>query len=156
MSYHICLEVALKATIRSRDDLARAANAISADRRLWRPGEYMNSAVEIVAHSAATNRLFASAFSGEPLPYLTRAEKDAAIRACDTMEKSMDFLNFSVSTVCDTLVKIQDEQLPENIIMPWGERIPLALGILSPAFHMEYHQGQLNAIQLLSGDEDYH
>jgi|GEM_PF-943872 uncharacterized damage-inducible protein DinB len=156
VSSRLCLEVAIRATLRSRDNLSRSAEAIPPDKRLWSPSEYMPHCVGIVAHCATSNLFFASAYTGSPLPYLTKTEKEEAIAACDTLEKAIHFLNSSVNKICDNLSSIIDERLEENIIMPWGERMPLALGLLAPANHMDYHDGQLNTYQLFLGDLDPH
>jgi uncharacterized damage-inducible protein DinB len=153
---HLTQEVALNATLRTRDDLARALRALPADRLRWQPGDIAQNALRVVAHCATTNLFFAAALSGAPLPYRTHEEQEAAVQSCDTLEKAEAFLNRSVTAVCDVIVSLPESRLSEPMVMPWGERIPLAQGLLSPSYHMQYHEGQLNYLQTLLGDDEYH
>jgi uncharacterized damage-inducible protein DinB len=156
MPLHLCQEVAVKATLRTHDDLARAARAVPENRRLWQAGGVSQNTLRIVTHCATANLLLAAAFTGQPVPYLTQEEREKAIAACDTLDKAEAFLNRSVTAVCDAIVSLPESHLSELIIMPWGERMPVALSLLSPSYHMQYHEGQINYIQTLLGDDEFH
>ena len=149
-------EVALMLTLRARDDLVRAARAIPADRRDWRPHPLANSAVRIVAHCAAANLFYASVIGAGPLPYRTEEERAEAIDACDTLERAEALLNRGVTALCDALVGYPEVRLSEQMTMPWGERVAAPLGLLLGSSHMQYHEGQLNYIQTLLGDDEQH
>jgi uncharacterized damage-inducible protein DinB len=153
---HLSQEVALMATLRARDDLVRAVEALPADRYGWRPGRVSRTAIQVVAHCAATNLFQAAALSGAPLPYLTREEEERAVAACSTMAEAVAFLQRSVAAVCDAIVGMRREGLDAPMVLPWGERMPTALGLLSSSQHMHYHAGQVNLMQLLLGDDEQH
>lgn len=156
MSLPLSLEVALRVTLRARDDLIRAARAIPSENHMWRPSDLAHNVVEIVAHCAAANQFFAAVITGAPIPFRTQEEREAAVQACDTLDKAEAFLNQSVTAVCDAIVSMPEDRLHEQMVMPWGERMTVAQGLLSPSFHMQYHEGQINFIQVLLGDTDYH
>ena len=153
---HLSLEVALTSVLRSRDSLSRAANAVPADKLLWRPGGVSAHTVHIVAHAATANETFAAVFTGGPMPYLTQVDRDSAVAACDTLEKAEYLLNRSVTSICDGIVLLSEERLAQPAIMPWGERLPFAAALLAPAMHMQYHEGQISYIQTLLGDDNYY
>lgn len=156
MSEALCQEVALTATLRARDDLARAARAVPPDRQLWVPGGATRHTVYIVAHAAAVNRFFAAALAEQPLPYRSIDEREAAARGCATLEQAETFLNRSVTAVCNAIVSLPAERVAATMIMPWGERMLVALGLLAPAQHMMYHVGQVALIQNMLGDREDH
>lgn len=149
-------QAALVATLRAKDDLVRAARSLPADRLGWRPQPHAPSAVSIVAHCAAANLFFAAVIGSLPLPYRTEDERRQAIASCTTLEQAESFLNRSVTAFCDALVALPEGRLAEQVAMPWGERMPLYAGLWQATQHMLYHEGQINYIQLLLGDDEHH
>ena len=156
MAVPLSQAIALRATLRARDEFSRALRALPPARLLWQPGGLAPHALRIAAHCATSNLFLAAVFSGTELPYRTEDDRRAAIDECATLERAEALLNRSVTAVCDAIVTVPDRRLDDPVSMPWGERMPLALGLLSPCEHMQYHLGQLNLIQTLLGDDDYH
>lgn len=149
-------EVALSAALKAREDFVRAARAVPEARRQWCPGALTPHVIHIVAHAAAANTFLAAIIGDQPLPYRTQDEQSAAVEGCTTLEMAETFLNRSVTAVCDAIATVAPERLAEQIMMPWGERMSLALSLMAPAQHMRYHEGQVNYIQVLLGDDEYH
>lgn len=156
MSVTLSQQVALAATLRMRDDLIRAARAVPTERHNWSPGGVARNTIYLVAHCAATNLFFAAIFSSSPLPYQTTEEREAAVEGCETIDQAEALLNRSVTAVCDAIVALPEQRIGEQMVMPWGERMPVALSLLAPANHMQYHEGQINYLQTLLGDDEYH
>lgn len=149
-------ETTLISVTRAADDLLRTAEAVPVERRLWRPGGVAQHVVHILAHCGATNRFYAAVIAGELLPYRTQDERDEAIADCDTFPKATAFLNTSVDRLRASIEALSPEQAGQPMVMPWGERLPAALGLMAPVEHMRYHEGQINLIQMLLGDDEYH
>jgi uncharacterized damage-inducible protein DinB len=103
-----------------------------------------------------TNLVYASVLANAPLPFRSQAESDAATDECDTLPKACAYLHRSLTRLCDTLIALPAERLTEMVILPDGEKMPSALAMLVPANHMQYHLGQINYLQTLMGDEEYH
>lgn len=156
MSAPLAQQVALTAALRARDELVRAAKAVPAGRRMWQPGGVARHSVRIVAHCATSNFFLAAVFASAPLPYRTHEDQEAAMDACAGLDQAEQLLNRSVAAVCDAIVAIAADRLNEIMIMPWAERMPVALGLISPALHMQHHTGQINYIQSLLGDDEHH
>jgi uncharacterized damage-inducible protein DinB len=98
----------------------------------------------------------ASVIGSQPLPYRTEEERRQAESACETLDQAEDFLNRSVTAFCDAVLALSEARLLEQTAMPWGERAPLAAALMQATAHMQYHEGQLNYLQLLLGDDERH
>jgi uncharacterized damage-inducible protein DinB len=109
--------------------------------------DYGKSVNAILAECAASNFAMAAAISGGQ----TRE-----------LEKELDFQSLkdkvmeSAQAVCDAIDSLSDEDLEGETQMPWGAMFPTAEAIFLPASHMNYHDGQINYIQLLLGDTKFH
>jgi len=156
MSAEVARQAAIAALAREQENLLRAAAAVPPDKHAWFSGGISRNTVEIVAHAAATNMFLASVIAGGPLPYRTQDEQRAAIDACTTLAQADAFLRQSVRAVGDAVTGIPPSRLTEQMTMPWGEKMPVALGLMTPAMHMAYHEGQISFIQALLGDDEYH
>jgi len=156
MPIHLSQEAALSAALKAREDLVRAARSVPESHWSWRPGGVAHHALRILAHCAATNTFLATVIGEQPLPYRTQDEEDAAVESCVTLDMAEAFLNRSVTAVCDAIAQVSEARLKQQITMPWGERMPVAISLLSPSQHMRYHEGQLNYLQMLLGDDEYH
>jgi len=141
---------------RAADELLRAARAIPSERHFWRPGGLAHHAVRIVAHCGASNLFHAAVLAQAPLPYRTEEEHSAAVDGCQTLEAAAELLGQGTQALLDAVAATPDERLGEPMMMPWGERQPLLAGILEPLLHMHRHAGQLDYIQMLLGDDEYH
>ena len=156
MSAEMSREVAIAAVRRQAEDLAREAAALPAERHSWIAGGVARTPIQIVAHCGTMCRFFAAVVTGEPLPYRGQDEHDAAIAACTTMEDALDLLNRSSALLIDAYAALPASRFDETMVMPWGERVPVPLGLLAPAFHMRYHEGQICFIQTILGDDEFH
>jgi hypothetical protein len=156
MPIHLTQEAALTAALKAREDLVRVARAVPEERRFWCPAAIARHTVEILAHCAASNTFLAAVIGEHALPYRTQEEEDAAIEACTNLDLAEMFLNRSVTAVCDAIATVSESRLSQQIAMPWGERMTVALSLLSPSQHMRYHEGQINYIQTLYGDDEHH
>lgn len=149
-------EIALLAVQRAHSDLERNARAVPAHLHQWLPGGHARTLVQIVAHCGVWNHFLAAVIGRLPLPYRTKDEEDAAIAACETLEAALALLNTGTAAVQESIRGVNDAFLASTVTMPWGERLPAAIGLLLPAQHMHYHDGQISLMQLLTGDDDYH
>ncbi|HSV74551.1 MAG TPA: DinB family protein [Chthonomonadales bacterium] len=147
---------AAEAASRATTELLRAAHAIPADRHLWRPGGLAHHTVRIVAHCGASNLFHAAVLAQAPLPFRTEEEHSATVNGCQTLDAAAELLRRGAQALLDAIAAMPDERLGEPMVMPWGERQPVLAGILEPVLHMHRHAGQLEYIQMLLGDDNYH
>jgi uncharacterized damage-inducible protein DinB len=156
MQLHLCQRVALEMTLRAGEALTQAVRAMPLEGLTWKPHTASRPALSLLGHCAVTNLVYASVLANAPLPFRSQAESDAATDECDTLPKACAYLHRSLTRLCDTLIALPAERLTEMVILPDGEKMPSALAMLVPANHMQYHLGQINYLQTLMGDEEYH
>ncbi len=156
MSAEMSRQVAISAVRRYSDELIREAHALPPERHGWIVGGVARTPIQIVAHCGTICRFFSAVVSGDPLPYRGHDDQEAAISACTTMDAAVQLLTEGAALLVSVYEALPDARFDEQMIMPWGERQPVPLGLLSPAFHMRYHEGQICYIQTLLGDDEFH
>jgi len=131
--------------------LAHTLKATPADRLAWKPagedGNEGRSALEQVAEVSELSRVLAALFSGGT-PMRTGGQPgDAATAASEVME--------SASLLAAAVRGMDEGAIDRTYETPFG---PLAGSVLLDiaASHMAYHNGQINYIQTLYGDREFH
>ena len=61
-----------------------------------------------------------------------------------------------MQAVCRAIDTFSEADLGKEVAMPWGAKFPAMVAILLPTSHMTYHDGQINYIQTLFGDAEFH
>lgn len=138
-------EIAKNATMTVADRLCKDASYIPDEKMDWRPMEHGKSAVQIMAECASTNLVFADVLNGaapREIPVIT----DPAELSSHLME--------SATEVCKAIDSM--DSLLDLLQMPWGASMSATEAIMLSASHMQYHDGQINYIQLLLGDSNFH
>jgi uncharacterized damage-inducible protein DinB len=153
---HLCQRVALEMTLRAGEELTKAVRALPPEGLTWKPHAAARHALSLMGHCAVTNLVYACVLANAPLPFRSQAESDDAINRCDTLSKASASLQHSLTRLCDTLIALPADRLTEMVLLPDSERMPAALAMLVPANHMQYHVGQINYLQTLMGDQEYH
>lgn len=77
-------------------------------------------------------------------------------RACDTKANALTKLNSSVEAFSKALSAASDESLQKMVMTPFGMEMPLFMVAQISVSHLWYHDGQLNYIQCLLGDDKIH
>ena len=139
-------EVAKNVTMDSAQTLCKDTTYIPSEKLDWRPMEHGKSAIAILSEIARSNFEIAAVIAGHP-PKKVETEDYKALQGL-VME--------SAGEVCKAIDSLSDEALEGEIQMPWGGMFAASEAILLPASHMNYHDGQINYIQLLLGDTRFH
>ena len=139
-------EVAKEITMDAAGTLCKDASYIPQESLAWRPMEHGKSAVMILAEIARSNFDIAAAIKGETAKKVETEDFEAL----------KDHVIESAQEVCKAIDSLSDEALEGALTMPWGGVFPASHAILLPASHMNYHDGQINYIQLLLGDTKFH
>jgi len=149
------LDAAKGFTTWNAERLIKDAGYIPAEKLNWCAMACAKTAAQILAEIAESNSRIAASIRGEkPGP----AEEAFAKRVeqASTVEALGQLVLESARAVCQAIDSHSDADLEERITMPWGAVFPLAEAVLLPASHMNYHDGQINYIQLLLGDDKFH
>jgi len=145
--------------LRAKARLLVAFNTTPDDKLNWSPSASARTPVELVAHSASAVTLIQSVICGEPWPYASLTEADAAFRAADkpfkTREQATRYLEESSNNFITWLDSLTPEQVTSTIHIIFGS-FPLGVAVTFAADHMRGHTAQLEYIQTIWGDYDWH
>ncbi len=117
----------------------------------WAPtidgNKVCRTALEQTAECATVLRNISAAIKGEA-PGGESPTYSNADEACDDLQKA-------VKTYASTLRASDDSVFAKEFPMPWGPT-PGALLLMLSLGNIAYHGGQVNAIQMATGDMEFH
>jgi len=131
--------------------LLRDFEAIPAADRMRAFPQAGTSAAQIVKQCAMVARRQAALVRGEEMP----VEFEPA-PAIEDAEQAKRDLETALEELRVALEAVGPEALGERRQMPWGGSMSLGEYIFRPSYHLAYHDGQLNYIQRLLGDREFH
>ena len=141
----------------SRKALIGAFEATPTDKQDWKPSDgKARSARQIMAECAVTNTTFAEMLRSGTEPDLDWHGELAKFEAAEPSALVEQFRagNEALGAVIESL---NDEQLMQSFLWPWaGREVSFAEFALIPAWHNDYHAGQINYTQTLYGDGNDH
>ncbi len=88
--------------------------------------------------------------TGPDAEFESRAEK------ANTVDELGTLVIESAKIACGVIDSVAEEDLEKQVTMPWGASFPMFVAIFLPSQHMTYHDGQINYIQTLHGDNCFH
>ena len=134
-------------TMHGAEMLCKDVGYIPSDKLNWKPDAAGKSVIDILQELVSGNLAIAAVLRGE-----------AGEGKCEEtdLEALKGALMSTSQEVCSAIDGMSDEQLAGQVTMPWGMVMPAAAAIFLPAQHINYHDGQVNYIQLLLGDTAFH
>lgn len=125
----------------------------------WKPSPSSRSPIEIVGHAASSIKGIQSMLEGNPFPFASTAELDAFCleqeKTFTSREQVLELLEANTAAFEAWLDSLTPEQLAAKVHGPFGEQ-EVAVGAIFPAMHAIGHCGQLEYIQTIYGDRDWH
>jgi hypothetical protein len=144
---------------RAKDRIAHLLAKTPDDKVRWSPSATSRTPLELVGHAALGTEQISGMFAGKPFPFSSIAEAEAAIRAGDeqftTREQVLGLLDKTTGDYCAWLDTLTPEQIASTVTLPFGQ-MPMTVAITIPADHLRGHAAQLNYIQTIYGDRDWH
>lgn len=129
------------------------------DKLSWSPSATSKSALQIAAHLAVSNFGISRVIRGEgsgdmPMDELMKqmAEQEAALT---TREAVIEAIKESTKVVIASLDSINDSNIDATLASPFGE-FPAKFWMFLPGNHMMGHAYQVDYIQTIYGDVDFH
>ena len=145
--------------VRTKEQMARALATTPDDKLNWSPSPMARTVVQLAAHAAMAVSGIQGWLTGKPFPFADTAEFDAAMRADEkaftTREQALSVLEQNSAEYLTWLDGLTSEQLGSTLSLFFGP-IPMTVGITLPAEHMRGHIAQMDYIQTISGDHDWH
>lgn len=144
----------------AKSRLLRTFEFVPDDKLTWSPAESSKHALRIVAHCGVTNNIFATILRGEELPVPASAEE--AVAQVGSMEKSITdrqsavkLIEDSTNAVVQALSHVTPERMDTSPMSPFGP-FPMAFWMALPAIHMGNHAGQIDYLQTIWDDQEFH
>lgn len=147
--------------LQSKDDLVHALATTPDERLNWSPSPTSRTPIQQVAHAACAIGHLADTLDGRPFDVATMEEADRRFRAWEgtfrTREEVLALLEREACAFVRWLDALAPERLGTAVEMPFGVgSAPLSLAITLPAAHTRWHLAQLEYIQTIYGDRDWH
>lgn len=131
-------------------------NAIPDDKWKATFGGCTRSACEVTADMLSLLDWTTAALKGSPPADYGPDNMDKVMAECATKSATVAKLNASIAAFNDALSSASDETLNAVVTPPWQMDAPLFMLAQIAVSHVWYHDGQLNYIQCLLGDEKVH
>lgn len=156
------MELDLKAHLKSMAErmqrlLTNDIRALPAEKHTECPGGCAKTPLYMVAECASVNMLVAKYLkTSEPWKRPTPEERDAILKSYIDTEKTLAFLDESIVQYLEAIDGFDAARFAERNDEFFG-RPMTNFGVAELAcVHMMYHDGQLNYIQMLHGDNENH
>jgi hypothetical protein len=131
--------------------------AVPSDQQNVSPGGCARASLNIVAECAMINAFVADYLTTGEMPERPAPEsRDQFLASFDTEEKTLAFFEEQTEKLFAAFRSLDVETLGETTNALFGRPMTrLAIAEL-PAMHMSYHDGQLNYVHSLCGDNQMH
>jgi len=144
---------------RAKERAERALATTPDDKINWSPGPCARTPIQLVAHGAMGISGIQGMLVGKPFPYAGIVEADTAWRAAEkeftNREQVLALLEQSSAEYLAWLDTLTAEQLASTLELPFGS-FPMAAAITFAADHLRNHAAQIDYIQTVYGDQDWH
>jgi len=136
--------------------LVKDLNAIPAELHGQAPGGCVRTPINIITECAWVNGWISELLEGGPAKRLTDEEEAELYASIDTTAKALTMLDNSVNRLTAAYEALDPDTLGDITDRPFGRPVPKFQPAFLPVSHMMYHDGQLNLIQSLNGDDKIH
>jgi hypothetical protein len=143
------------ATERIHSLLVKDLNALAEDKACITAGGVTRPAIEFIVECGGVNMMVGTLLTGGEFPRRSPEERKAFYATFTTREQALGFLEQQTKGLLTALDTLDENTLGDTIDSPIGPMTRFALAEL-PAMHMMYHDGQLNYLHALHGDDEMH
>lgn len=147
--------------LQSKGRLVHGLNTTPDDRINWSPSPTARTPIEQVAHAASSIKNIHGFLQGDPFTVPTTAEADKGFREHDAQFKSREQVlaaleDYSANYLA-WLEQLSPDQLSKMVSLPFGMgEVPTAIALTFIPMHTDWHTAQLDYIQTIYGDHDWH
>lgn len=136
--------------------MTKDLQALPEDKQNACPGGCARTPLNVIAECAMVHRMVGDFLRTGKAERIPAEERDAHLNSFDTMEKALAYLDRETQYLLGVLETLDENTLGDVSEEPLG--FPMTrFGLAQlPAMHMMYHDGQLNYIQSLYGDDKVH
>ncbi len=160
MNYDGTLAQTKAELLRAKDRMAHALATTPDDRLGWSPSPAARTPLQLVGHAASAIPGIQGMLTGKSFPFAGLAEFDAFMRADEQKytdrEQVLTLLDQTHGEYLAWLDTLTPEQLGAMVQTPFGPPVPMVVAITFPAYHLNNHIAQMDYIQTIYGDHDWH
>jgi hypothetical protein len=147
--------------VRAKVQLVNALATTPDDRINWSPSPTSRTPVQIVAHCAEALKNIHAFSDGHPLAFENTTDADRHFREGEqgiiTREQAIGLLERYSAAFIAWLDKLTPDRLTDMVELPFGlGSAPRAVAITFAADHTRGHVPQIEYIQTIYGDRDWH
>jgi hypothetical protein len=142
-------------TERAQSLLVKDLDALAEDKASTTPGGVTRSAIEFVVECGAVNGAIATLLTTGEMNRPDPEQRKAFFASFTTREQAQAFLEKQTQELLTTLDGLDENTLGDMVDGPIGPMTRFALAEV-PYMHMMYHDGQLNYLHALHGDDQMH
>jgi hypothetical protein len=113
-------------------------------------------AAQFMAEVGLFNSYVAAIIKDPTIPAPTPETEHAKLTKITTKDQAHKFVKRGFTSLRNAIQTLDEEALLKPVTAPWGEELALGAMILHAIGHTMYHDGQLNLVQLISGDDTFH
>lgn len=144
---------------RAKERMARALATTPDDKINWSPSSTARTPIQLVAHASMATSLLQDMLQAKPFPYGSVAEFDAGTRKMEkeytTRAHALGILEQTSTEYFTWLDALTPEQLASTVETFFGP-FEMAAAITFAADQMRGHAGQIDYLQTVWGDTDWH
>ena len=145
--------------LRAKEQLLSSLATTPDDKLNWSPATTARTPLQLAAHAASAVSGIVRMLNGEPLPYPDTGKFDASMRLAEqeytTREQVLSLMEQNSAQYLTWIDALSPEQVSSTITIPFGS-MPMAVAVTLPADHINYHVAQLNYLQTICGDREWH
>lgn len=161
MSYQSLKESTLAAADQTKARMKQLLDATPDDKLDWRPAANARSIKMVVAHCTDANKNIINMFNGTRFGAGTSAEADPQFMVKDSLPQTREELvanwENSIKDFQDWINSASDADLEAMAPLPFGMGdAPVHACLTAPVDHASGHIAQIEYIQTLYGDRDWH
>lgn len=138
------------------DVLFNMAKAMPADKLDWKPLDNGRSVMDQLEECAKSPMFFISLIAPETSTQNSEHNVEQDVNQTLTIDKWETQCKNNTQKLLDLLNQLNDEELEQQVELPWGGTASKADVIGFQHWNLVYHQGQISYIQTLYGDFDLH
>ncbi|MBM3500571.1 MAG: DinB family protein [Armatimonadetes bacterium] len=142
-----------------KEALLKTFACVPEDKLNWQPAGTAKTALQIAAHAAVPNPLFAALIRGEGFPKASAeevfAQQAAAEAALTTRQQVVELIERSTVEVEAALDALTPELMATTIETPFLTA-PMTFFMTLPGLHLYTHASQIDYLQTIWGDMEFH
>lgn len=147
--------------LQAKAGLLHAFSNTPDDRLNWSPSPTSRTPIHQVVHAAHSIGHIHGFLDGRPFTVPTPAEADLGFREAERnfteRAQALELFEANSNAFTAFLDSLPEERLQQMVTTPFGMGdVPTEIAITFPAAHTRWHHAQLDYIQTIYGDVDWH